>query len=402
MAWEQLSDDLTFLLIFLGGTAIFLRFFLRPRKPKVIHAHFNRMLSRLFWLLMIPVTVVLVLGTIAPPEYAIYIAIALSVFVVLGTFYSLYWSHSFSRKRTGVKAVDEAVERYKKPGEKVEGAWAPPMELEGGRYWNAYYVDPRSDEREWIVLDGQGGVLTDEGKAEVLRAMLRVVYLVAYPDEINRRTNTYMSSQKGIEGMKVLLNEYPYYAAMDGQSGGRYTKEMQAVKRAARVILRFHESVCSYWLYEAEWGKKHGGTNLKKFSYADWRQLMDVLHEKLLWLRDEIETLEEGAGAAEKVQRHLEENPEVLKRVPNFRYMLEAVIDQRDELKVGFDTLREGVVPGYELGMDEGELKGWRSRLEWVRQVDEWRAAEYEGEALEEMKKKAMAVAVTQTEGQKE
>lgn len=132
-----------------------------------------------------------------------------------------------------------------------------------------------------------------------------------------------------------------------------------------------------YWLYEAEWGNKHGGTRLQEFRYADWQELMGVLHQNILWLREEIETVQQGSLAAKKIKRLIKKHPEIAKRSPNLEYLLDVAITQYDDMKIAFDDLREGRIRGYERGLEEEELEGWRSRLEWVRQVDDWIAQGY-------------------------
>ncbi len=282
--------------------------------------------------------------------------------------YILFWSQPLSRKRTGVKAVDKAVERYKKPDEQVEGAWAPPMELDGKRYWNIYYTG--QNKKQWMLIDELGQVLRDEAAAHTLRDMLRLVYQIGHPEYINNRTSAYMSSQKSIMGLKTLLGQCEQLSvSVCEHNDGKYADKMLAVRRAAEVVLRFQEGMCAYWLSEAEWGNKHSGSKLKEFRHTDWKELIGVLHQNTLWLREEIETLEKGARSAKAIRRLLKKQTKIAQRSPSLQYLLDSVINQHDDLKEAFDDLHQGRVRGYERGLDD-ELKGWRSRLAWVDLID--------------------------------
>lgn len=366
MSWSGIVLVLLFMAVILG-----LGF--RPRRPWVIHAHMNKMFMKIFFTMMLMFLFIL-LSIKIPLELNLEswtVGVMASGTLLIGCLllvYVFYWSQPFSRKRTGVKAVDKAVERYKKPGERVEGAWAPPMELGGKRYWNIYYTG--QNKKQWLLIDEQGHVLRDEAKAHTLRDMLRLVYQIGHPEYINNRTGAYTSSQKGITGLKTLLGQYEQLSAsVCEHNRGKYADEMLAVRRAAEISLRFQEGMCKYWLYEAEWGNRCGGTKLKELRYADWQELIGVLHQNTLWLREEIETLKQGALAAKKIRQLTKKQPETAKRSPSLQYLLDAVVTQYDDLKEAFNDLRQGRVQGYERGLDE-DLKGWRSRLGWVDQVD--------------------------------
>jgi hypothetical protein len=312
--------------------------------------------------------------------------ILLICFIVLNTIYALYWSQPFSRKKTGVRVVDEAVGLYKKPGEQIMDAWVPALVAEGRRYRNAFYTGRG---KEWIVIDEQGNVLRDARIAHKVRNMLRLALQTAHPGYINERTNAYTSSQKAIQGMHALLGQFEQSVEpVRGEGGEKYDDDILALKKAAEVALRFQEGMCEYWMIEAKWGNEHGGTKLKELQFEDWRWLMEQLREKVMWLRDEIETLEAGATAAKNIVRLMKKKEEVGKSSPRLTYLLEAVISQRESLAEGFEDLKVGRMRGYERGMDEDELAGWRSRLEWVKQVDSWIAQGLTGRELEKMKEK--------------
>ncbi len=203
MNWSELSEKLLLEVLFNFSLVVLAIWLLagRPRKPKAIYAYFNRSVllavvvpiaSSLF---AVYVWLVLTIGLklVPGPEFNTVVVglVIISVYVV----YVLYWSHPFSRERTGVKAVDEAVERYKKPGERTDGVWAPPMVLNGRRYRNVYYLNPAKNERQWMVLDEEGQVLRDEAAAHVLRDMLRVVLVTAHPSYISARASDYSSTR---------------------------------------------------------------------------------------------------------------------------------------------------------------------------------------------------------------
>lgn len=385
MTWSGIALLLLFLAVITG-----LGF--RPRSPWVIHARMNKVFMKVGFLMMLMFSsVVLVIKIAVELNWEPWIGGA----TILGSLligclllvYILYWPQPFSRKRTGVRAVDEAVARYKKPGERVDGAWAPPLTLAGKRYRSIYYIG--RGKKQWLVMDEQGQVLHDEVMAHTLRDMLRLVYQTAQPEYINSRTGAYMSSQKGITGMKTLLGQFePLMLPVREHGEKKYADEILTVKQAAEAGLRFQQGMCNYWLFEAEWGNKRGGTNLKELSFEDWQEMIAVLHQNTLWLREEIEILEQGVLAAKKIRRLMNKQPEIAQRSPALQNLLDAVVTQHEGLKDSFASLREGRVQGYERGLDADELQGWRSRLEWVRQVDGWQAEGYTGQQSEDLENK--------------
>jgi hypothetical protein len=198
--------------------------------------------------------------------------------------------------------------------------------------------------------------------------MLRLTLQTVHPGYIDARASAYTKSQEGIKGMKMLLRKYKRLMKPIFKIGGReILDEINAVKKAAEVGLRFQESMCAYFLLEAEWGEKQGGTKLNELTYEDWLKVMEYLHEEVLWLRDEIKTLEKGAKAAAKIMdlaiKYKKRNPELVE-------ILSVVVQQKIGLDVTFDGLRAGRIHGYERGLDADELAGWQSRLVWVDHVD--------------------------------
>lgn len=360
---------------FMLGTILLLIGF-RPRKPWVIHAHMNKMFLKVFLSIELAIGAMFVtmeilfwlqisLGTTLPSWVIGGLPLLAALPGILMMVYVLYWSQPFSHNRTGVKAVDEAVERYKKPKEGIVDLWVPALVVNGERYRNTYYLSRKK--REWIVVNEQGKVLRDEQTAHTVRNMLRIALQIAHPEHVNYRTNAYVSSQKGTSTMRTLLAQYDTLMAPVREAGGkRYEDEIEAVKRAAEVGVRFQEGMCAYWLAEARWGNQRGGTKLKELTYEDWRTLIERLHKETLFLRDEIETLKTGAAKAEAIRTLMQKKgiSDTLNGV------LTAVIGQHTELSEAYAGLRAGLVIGYERGMDEEELTAWQSRLEWVDKVD--------------------------------
>ena len=352
-------------------TTVFLLLAFRPRKPYVIHSHMNKMFMKTFLAVDLGIALAFlplswaVSKDIDLPDWAVSLHGIISMLIMgLSMVYVLYWSQPFSRKRTGVRAVDEAVERYKKPKETIVDMWAPALVLNGERYRNAYYVGGR---REWIIINEQGKVLHDEKTAHTLRNMLRIALQIAHPEHINYRTNAYVSSQNGTKTMRTLLAQYDTIMEPVRTAGGkRYEDEIEAVKRAAEVGVRFQEGMCAYWLAEAEWGNKQGGTKLKELTYEDWLKLIERLHKETLWLRDEIDTLKTGAAKAEVIRKRLKKQG----MSEQLNGLLTAVIGQNAELTEAYAGLEAGCVIGYERGMDAEELSAWQSRLAWVKEVD--------------------------------
>lgn len=138
-----------------------------PRKPYVIHAHMNKMFMKVFVsidlglaLVFLPAKAGLEFNVSSGMVQKCLSNTGIHIRYTLIMVYVLYWSHPFSHNRTEVKAVDEAVERYKKPKEGIVDLWVPALVVNGERYRNAYYVSRKK--REWIVVErtGQGAGLT--------------------------------------------------------------------------------------------------------------------------------------------------------------------------------------------------------------------------------------------------
>lgn len=366
---------------------------LYPRKPRVIYAYLNSMLGIVKWAMSVySIVIAGAIAWIATKKIMVSDELLFaSSLISIGIFgiylaYAAYWSLPYSRKRSGIAAVDAAIARYRKPGEKIEGQWIPDMIIDGKRYRAVIYLTGGLNAPLGFELDG--GVVRDETLTNTIVQCLKFALNIMYPERINWRTDAYKDLQKAIRLGKKALQQW---SRLFGGFPSEHAVEIERLRRGLEMWLEFAEGLCRYWYLEAEYGMRHGNVKMKEVRYEDVERLnaeVDVYRrEQERYINGEWEPV---FRAARRLANLLYEQPKL--RTGERK----ALIDLMLEFQYA-DVFEEARYFGKEkklvpyLPMTAREMHAWRSRLEWVDLVDSWVAQGYEGKALEAKKREYLA-----------
>lgn len=361
--------------------------FFRPRKPHVIYAHLNSMLRRTFWIVNGAALILLwsAFGEAALklhiPDWLSFVwLISVTTIMGLAIAYFLYWSHPYSRKRSGIAAVDAAIARYRKPGEKIDGQWIPDMVIDEKRYRAVVYL---TDGR-WNALLGfelDGTLVRDETLTNKIVQCVRFAENIMHADRINWRADGYKDTRKAIRlGEKALQQWSRLFRGLPAE----YAGEVEWLRRGLEMWLEFAEGVCRYWYLEAEYGMRHGNTKMKEVRYED----VERLNEEVNVYRREQERLMNGEWQPVFQAAHSLNN--LLYRQTQLHTAERKALIDMMLLFQGDVSYKEKKMFPY-MPMTADDRRAWLSRLAWVDLVDSWVAQGYEGKALEAKKREYLA-----------
>lgn len=366
---------------------------MHPRKPRVIYSHLNTMLRYVFWHMTIGMLVILwsifglaLLGLLsAIPDWLLPgWGVVIVIFVNLTLVYFVYWSRPYSRKRSGIAAVDAAIARYRMPGEIVQSQWMPDMVVDGGRYRvAAYFKDEHSDATILgFTLDGR--VVREEALMSKILKCMKLAGNIMHPQSINFRTEAYKNTKKGIQLAHKALREWN---RIFRNFPAEYAEEVQWLRRGIEMVIEFGEGMCAYWYLEAEYGMRHGNTRMKEVRYEDveWLNSQVEAHRRE---QGRLEAWEAVFRAVRILSNFLYEQPQYRTRE---RAALLEVIENMDIIREIWQLRDEGIVAGPYVGMTSDIRARWLPRLAWVDLADSWAAQGYEGKALEAKKREYLA-----------
>lgn len=371
----------------------FLGVMLRPRKPKVIYSHLNTMLRHLYWIVSGAALVLLwsafgkaALDLDIPDWLAFILFLGVMALMGLSVAYFLYWSLPYSRKRSGIAAVDAAIERYRKPGEQVGGAWVAPVVIEGKRYYSVTYrqfVNHQAID-ENLGFGEDGVVVRNEELMDKIAQGWRLAWNVSNPEQINVRTESY----KMLGTLLRLLEKkvFPRWGMWSQAIGPAYVKDMETIRRALEKQVIHAKLGRERYYREAEWGMRHGNTKLREVPYEE----VVALNEQdriFQFLVENLDVLDRGVEAALRLSKVLRTDERLRKKVKELEYVLEALLNTSQRIRDVKAYLARGEVERAYHGMTPEDKQGWLSRLAWVDLVDSWVAQGYTGEALEAKKR---------------
>lgn len=362
--------------------------FFRPRTPKVIYSHLNSMLRRVMWL-MSTFTITFVWGVVGIAVLKVNVAdwvIGMGIFamsIVMGVTltYLIYWSLPYSRKRSGIAAVDAAIERYRKPGEIVQSQWMPDMIVDEERYRvAAYFKDPHSDP---VVLgfthDGQ--VVREEMVMDKVLRCMKLAGKIMHPQSINERANGYKETQKALRlGHRALQKWQTLFDKFDVQ----YVSDVEWLRRGLEMWMEYGEGVCRYWYLEAEYGMQHGNTRMREVRYED----VERLNRQVDVFQRVVERVDEWQAvwrAARRLNDLFYRQP--LLRTAERKALVDMMLLFQDGMRPALLLREENVLLVPYIGMTNEIRKNWQERLAWVDLVDSWVAQGYTGKALEAKKR---------------
>ncbi len=402
MSWTEISQKLMLDVLGILGLAVLALWLLvaRPRKPKAVYAHFNKavfngvFLSISGSLLVMYLWAVLAigLGLIPNTDFSENISIILVISLgLLNTIYSFYWSQPYSRKRVGVVAVDAAVERYKKPGERavgILGGWCPDLIVGGKAYkYITYAPENGNAPNRVLVFDLQGEVVRDEQLFEKVSLCFSLAAEFVNPELINERTRIYKNSADACKAWVKMMRNYDRFEREWDASAG----DKAALRKMLELGQRLSRTMMEYFEYEAGWGTERGNTHLKSVRYEEVLEVNQVWREKFGWVLSELGVFEQGIKTANKL---LKAYDEVAGKSPKSRevlVLLRALLPRYKGLAKEWREWQEAgrVSDRYKVLEEEKTL--WREGLAWVDVVDGWVREGYTGKALEEKKRAYLA-----------
>ncbi|MFO3796498.1 MAG: hypothetical protein ACK8QZ_04335 [Anaerolineales bacterium] len=389
---QQGADIIPFGISFSLFIVSFLAVGFHPRKPQVIYSHLNTMLRYIYWIMNITMFVLLwsIFGAallnpvlLDIPDWVLFVwFIGIVTPMGLTLAYFLYWSLPYSRKRSGIAAVDAAIERYRKPGEHLDWQWIPDMVVEGNRYRAVVYLTGGLNAP--LAFDLYGKVVRDEALMNKIVQCVKMAGNIMHPERINWRADAYKNTQKALRLGHKALQEW---SRLFGRLPLEYAGEVEWLRRGLEMWLESAEKMCHYWYLEAEYGMRHGNTRMKEVRYED-----------VEWLNRQVNLNldENGLEQWDQVFRAVRILDDFLVRQHQYytaerKAIIEVMVDHELTMRDVRRAKERGVVIVPYLGMTEDDRMMWRSRLAWVDLVDSWVAQGYTGKALEAKKQEYLA-----------
>jgi len=383
--------------VFLFCTILLLIGF-RPRKPRVVHAHMNNIFFKVF------ISVELALGSglgwmgWSAIDRSLrkvgFVGLLISILPgILMMIYFLYWSQPFSRKKTGVRAVDEAVEQYRKPGERavgIIGGWSPDLVV-GGKAYKMFVYAPEDANIDTgsLALDLEGKAVTDPAIVKKVAQCLALAGQFANPENINARTSNYTIGARSLKALDPLMEKYDSITAPLREIVGKdLPKHLEKVRAAMHYLRRDFVMTMEYLEYEAAYGNRQGNTQIRSVRHEDVVEMNQTWRGKNHWQLDAVEQAQAGVQSAKELLRLMKRKDGVVGEVSGLKEILGMVTSYEENLHSVEGWKAAGGVQDRYTGLDEKQLESWRSRLEWVKQVDGWIAQGLSGDGLEKMKEK--------------
>ena len=305
--------------------------------------------------------------------------------------YLLYWSLPYSRKHSGIAAVDAAIERYRKPGEQVGGAWVAPVVIADKRYRMVVYRN-RDGSRygyrdEPLAFDENGVVVRDLGLMNKVVQGNRLAWNVSFPEQINARTEAYKELGRFPVLLARALKKMTEWQAI---LGPRRKDDLRAVGAALVSIGEYMRQLREAHYREAEWGMLHGNTKLKEVAFEEVARLNAELKPHAVFY-DRFDVMKRGVEAAMRISQALKRDWALARQVKGLGYVLYLLTEARERVEKAEEHRKAGTQETYYDGLSAKEVGDWRARLAWVEVVDSLMAQGYTGEALEAKKREYLA-----------
>jgi len=296
----------------------------------------------------------------------------------------------FLVKRTGNRAVDEAVARYRKAGEEAL-IGRPRLVVDGVGYYQVLYMPEGAGEEAWqeaefLVLREDGQVVEDEALAVRVMRVGNAALELGEPGKMEYRWWKYKEALPRLaRGLREVARQLRQMLKGARQLG-KYEAIRGDLRRLQRVLVvmepfverqRKDLEVLARW----SWAKK--GPKMKELSEEEVEAMEEELGALRYWTEDEgrIRAMEEGEEAWRRLREWLrgpggrrlaDEEPWT------YEFLEEVVGIWEDEEGFGipqeaWEKARRGELRWFKAG-DEEDIASWRRRLAWVREVEGRRA----------------------------
>jgi hypothetical protein len=361
--------------------AIILWSFLRPRKPKIIHSHMNKLLKKIFFTIMISFTLTMLwistamLTTlkILGKDFITVTALSILAIGILVFIYIIYLSQPFSRKRMGVKVVDDAIDKYKKSGERAVGiinGWGPDIVVDGFTYKKFVYTPQK---RNLVVgrlaVDLEGNIVRSAELMDKIERCDQLAQQFVNPEMINNRTNMYSSAIKADKAWQKMLREYEVMLVQLKET--RKKKLYEHANKLYDTFLMYCEYnhiLMDIWMNEAKWGMENGNTQLKKIEYVDVVKMENYWKEKMSWWFDKYIEFDKGIESGRVVKKGISNGS--ITEIPNLRFLINELIKFQPTMKHIEAWVQMGQVRDKYTGLTEEKQEAWEARLAWVERVE--------------------------------
>jgi len=165
-------------------------------------------------------------------------------------------------------------------------------------------------------------------------------------------------------------------------------KHLEKVRAAMHYLRRDFVMTMEYLEYEAAYGNRQGNTQIRSVRHEDVVEMNQTWRGKNHWQLDAVEQAQAGVQSAKELLRLMKRKDGVVGEVSGLKEILGMVTSYEENLHSVEGWKAAGGVQDRYTGLDEKQLESWRSRLEWVKQVDGWIAQGLSGDGLEKMKEK--------------
>lgn len=375
---------------------ILLWFAFRPRKPKEVYGRFNQMLRDGYVSGFGVLSFALLYGIFGDlltklplGEHIFALApFAAPIWLILYLSYRWYWSQPFSRKKTGIAAVDEAVQRYEKPKEYLRGIvhdWTPDIVVDG----KAYKLFTNNADEPSLAFDLNGQVVRDETLMRKIAATLLFGLWFVHPEYNSFRFQAYGKIKKAMHNIQRRWlarweQLFPSKSVPDG-----YRQHFETLKKTLEFVHEYGIQHLRLFEAEGEIGLRHGYTRAERIEYEEAERINQEWRRFYQWAVDNIDVLRQGIKVAKLLRSEVLAQRLVLpgRSKKELLWLIGAILimETGERLPLLEKFAQAGEIGDW-YGMTEEHLANWRARLAWVDLVDSWVAQGYTGEALEAKK----------------
>ena len=281
--------------------------------------------------------------------------------------WAVYWGIPYFRRKTGIKVVDETVERYRKPGEKAYVGHPRVVDLDGTRYVPVVYrYGPEGEVAAILaVREDTGEVVKDAALMERLGRCIRVGDEMAGWPALYQRLQSYKSAQKALQGWPQALKQVREVAKR--LEGTPYEEDMKALVEVWEFSEEYTRRLKAMMEVASEWAAAHGWEHMKEVRCEDLEPLDERLRGPFLYARDHLPLLKRGWAARERLLKAWTSQALPLKEGKEKKEFWEAlqVMDMEKSMTMSlFEKWPKGQ-PLRRFVWTEEQRRQWEERLAW-------------------------------------
>ncbi len=219
--------------------------------------------------------------------------------VSLSALWSFYWGIPYFRRKTGNRVVDEAVERYRKPGEKAYVGLPRVVDVDGRRYVMAVYHQGAEVAAMLAFREDTGEVVQDPGLMERLARCARVGDEMAGFPVLYQRLSNYKNAQKALRAWPQALEEVR--GLVKALEGTPYEGEARALLVGWEIGEEYTRRLMAMWEEEGAWAAAHGWEHMKEVRCEELEPLDARLRGAYLYFREHLQEMERAMAARERL-----------------------------------------------------------------------------------------------------